>query len=101
MDLVLGDSDHRLLGFTIQCKVAKACSKAAALDFRRADFNELRIVGEALRSWRGRELGVQEEWSLLKETILQAQREVIPTWIKGGRRSDLMICSGPFRPYKL
>ena len=55
----LGDSDHRLLGFTIQCKVAKACSKAAALDFRRADFNELRrIVGEALRSQGGGELGV-------------------------------------------
>ena len=26
-------SDHRLLEFTIQRKVAKACSKAAALDF--------------------------------------------------------------------
>ena len=55
----LGNSDHRLLEFTIQHKVAKAYSKAAALDFRRVDFNELRrIVGEALRSWRGRELGV-------------------------------------------
>ena len=54
----LGDSDHRLLEFTIQRKVAKACSKAAALDFRRADFNELRrIVGEALRSQRGGEPG--------------------------------------------
>ena len=83
----LGDSDHRLLEFTIQRKVAKACSKATALDFRRADFNELRrIVREALRSRRGGEPGVQEEWSLLKETILQAQREVIPTQIKGSRR---------------
>ena len=29
----LGDSDHCLLEFTIQRKVAKVCSKAAALDF--------------------------------------------------------------------
>ena len=51
----LGDSNHRLLEFTTQCKVAKACSKAAALDFRRADVNEMRIVGEGLRSRRGGE----------------------------------------------
>ncbi|XP_059581920.1 uncharacterized protein LOC132249993 [Alligator mississippiensis] len=83
----LGDSDHRLLEFTIQRKVAKASSKAAALDFRRADFNEVRrIVGEVMRSWRGGESGVQEEWSILKETILHAQREVIPTKVKGGKR---------------
>ena len=83
----LGNSDHRLLEFTIQCKVAKACSKAAALDFRKVDFNELRgIVREALRSQRGGEPGVQEEWSLLKEMILQDQRKVIPTQIKGSSR---------------
>ncbi|XP_059585091.1 uncharacterized protein LOC109285840 [Alligator mississippiensis] len=55
----LGDSDHCLLEFTIQLRVSKACSKAAALDFRRADFNELRrLVGEALRSQRVRELRI-------------------------------------------
>ncbi|XP_059585298.1 uncharacterized protein LOC132250969 [Alligator mississippiensis] len=37
----LGDRNHRLLEFTIQDRVSRACSKAAALDFRRADFNEL------------------------------------------------------------
>ena len=84
----LGDSDHRLLEFTIQRKVAKSCSKAAALDFRRADFNKLRrIVGEALRTQRGREADVEGEWLLLKETILHAQREVIPTRVKGSRRA--------------
>ena len=40
----LGNSDHHLLKFTIQHKVAKTCSKAAALDFRRVDFNELRRI---------------------------------------------------------
>ena len=88
----LGDSDHRLLEFTIQRKVAKASSKAAAIDFRRADFNELRrIVGEALRSRRGGEPGVQGEWSHLKEMILQAQRKVIPMRIKGSRRAQASV----------
>ena len=63
----------------------RPAGKAAALDFRRADFNEVkRIVRETLSSQRG----AREEWSFLKETILQAQREVIPTQIKAGRRAQ-------------
>ena len=57
-----------------------------ALDFRRANFNKLkRLVGEALGSLRAGELSVQDEWSFLKETILRAQGESIPTRCKGGR----------------
>ncbi|XP_059582419.1 uncharacterized protein LOC132250144 [Alligator mississippiensis] len=85
----LGDSDHRLLEFTIQRRVSKACSKAADLDFRRADFNEVRrLVREALTSRRGRDLGVQDEWSFLKEMILQAQRVTIATQIKGSKSAQ-------------
>ena len=55
----LGDSNHRLLEFTIQRRVPRACSKAVALDFRKANFNKLRrLVGEVLGSLRAGELSV-------------------------------------------
>ncbi|KYO44843.1 hypothetical protein Y1Q_0016637 [Alligator mississippiensis] len=85
----LGDSDHHLLEFTIQRRVSRACNKTVALDFKRANFNELRrLVGEPLGSWRVGELGAQDEWSFLKETILRAQGVTIPVRIKGGKSAQ-------------
>ena len=85
----LCDSDHRLLEFTNQHRVSRACSKAVALDFKRADLNKLRrLVGEALGFPRAGELSAQDEWSFLKETILRAQGVTIPTTSKWSRSAQ-------------
>ena len=76
----LGQSDHKMVEFSILGEVMRGTSKTAVLDFRRADFELFRtLVGrvpwEAVQKGRG----VQEGWALLKKEILMAQERSVPT----------------------
>ena len=89
IDGKLGDSDHELITFTIRRKAGMSVSNTEVLDFRKADFDKLkRLVSQALRDHDPREMGVQEEWLLLKEAILNAQAKSIPTQRKGSKKAQ-------------
>jgi len=70
----LGQSDHKMVEFSILGESGRGTSKTTVLHFRRADFELLRtLVGRV--PWKvvlkGR--GVQEGWALFKKDILMAQ----------------------------
>ena len=89
IDGKLGDSDNELITFIICRKAGKSVSSTEVVDFRIADFDKLkRLVGQALRDHDPREMGVQEEWLLLKEVILSAQAKSIPTRRKGSKKAQ-------------
>lgn len=70
----LGSSDHVLLEFTILGKGKIVQSHTCRLDFRKANFNQLKLMlGRIPRSAILKEKGVQEGWEFLKNEILKAQ----------------------------
>jgi len=82
----LGCSDHEMLELKILRAARRVHSKLTALDFRTADFVLFRnLLGRV--PWdkvlEGR--GAQESWLMLKDHLLQAQEQCIPTKGKSGK----------------
>ncbi|PKU40674.1 glycerol kinase [Limosa lapponica baueri] len=85
----LGCSGHELVEFKILRTARMVHSKLTTLDFRRADFGVFRdLLGRVLwdKALEGR--GVQENWLLFKDHLLQAQEQCIPTKRKLGKKSQ-------------
>ena len=70
----LGQRDHEIVEFSILGGVRRVTSKAAILNFKRADFDLFRM-NVAQVPWESllKGKGVQEAWTLLKMEILKAQ----------------------------
>ena len=72
----LGQSDHEIVEKFILGGVRRVTSKAAILNFKRADFDLFRMI-VAQVPWESllKGKGVQEAWTLLKVEILKAQKQ--------------------------
>uniref|UniRef100_A0A672UQA6 Reverse transcriptase domain-containing protein n=1 Tax=Strigops habroptila TaxID=2489341 RepID=A0A672UQA6_STRHB len=84
----LGCSDREMVEFKILRTLRKACSKLAALDFKRVDFGLFRNLLSKVpwdKALEGR--GTQDCWLLFKDHLLCAQEYCIPTRRKCSRRA--------------
>lgn len=68
----LGQSDHKMLDFSILVEPRRGVSRTATLDFRRVDFNLFRTMVERV-PWEVvlQSVGAQEGWEYFKETVLK------------------------------
>ena len=84
----LGQSDHKMLDFSILVEPRRGVSRTATLDFRRADFNLFRTMVERV-PWEVvlESVGAQEGWEYFKETVLKVQDLTIPMSRKMSRRA--------------
>jgi len=75
----LGESDHKMLDFSILVEPQREVSRTAPLDFQRADFALLqtrveRVPWEAVQEG----MGAQQDWKYFKVLILKVQELTIP-----------------------
>ncbi|KAK4816268.1 hypothetical protein QYF61_014340 [Mycteria americana] len=75
----LGQSDHEMIEFWILGEVRRGVSRAATLDFQRADFGLFRRLVERV-PWEAALKGkrVQEGWTFFKEEAVKAQVQAVP-----------------------
>ena len=83
----LGQSDHKILEFSVLGDVRSVTSKTALLNFQRADFDLFRplVAGVPWES-RLKGKGVQEACMLLKMEILKVKEQAVPECCKVSRR---------------
>ena len=85
----LGQSDHRIVEFSILGDVKRVTSKTTFLNFQRANFDLFReLVAQVPWESLLKGKGVQEAWTLLKTEILKAQEQAVPECRKASRRED-------------
>ena len=75
----LGQSNHKILEFSILGGVRRMTSKTPILNFQRVDFDLFRTLVAGV-PWKSllKGKGVQEAWMLLKMEILKVQDQVVP-----------------------
>ena len=75
----LGQSDHKMLDFSILIEPWRGVSRTATLDFQRANLNLLRTMVERV-PWEVllEGVGAQEGWQYFPEVILKVQELTIP-----------------------
>ena len=84
----LGQSDHKMLDFSILVEPRRGDSRTATLDFWRVDFKLLRTMVERI-PWEVvlESMGAQEGWEYFKETVLKVQDLTIPMSRKMSRQA--------------
>jgi len=83
----LGQSNHKMVEFSILRQVRRGVSRTAAMAFQRADFGLFRGLVDKV-PWEAvlKGKGVREGWTLFKEEVLKAQQQAIPMRQKMSQR---------------
>ena len=89
----LGQSDHKMLDFSILVEPRRGVSRTAILEFRRSDFNLFRTMVERV-PWEVvlEGVGAQEGWECFKEVISKVQELTVPKSVKMSQQGRRPIC---------
>jgi len=83
----LGCSDHALVESTVLRDMGKATSIVRTLNFRKANFQLFKELGNST-PWETvlRNRGTEQSWQILKDTFHRAQELSVPRYKKSGKK---------------